>query len=170
VETASSRPVRTLFVPNQLPASLEKPVAGCYHRSKEDFFMSNDLLKAGVRGEKSVTVTAKNTAAALGSGCLPVFATPAMIALMELCAAESVGDFLADGQSTVGTRIDVKHLSATPVGLTVRCETELVEIDRRRLVFACKAFDEAGLVGEGTQERFIVDNEKFMDKAGQKKA
>ncbi len=132
--------------------------------------MSDNRLKTGVRGEKNVAVTAENTAAALGSGFLPVFATPAMIALMELCAAESVEDFLADGQSTVGTRIDVKHLSATPVGLTVRCETELVEIDRRRLVFACKAFDDTGLIGEGMQERFIVDNEKFMDKAGQKKA
>ena len=132
--------------------------------------MFNDMLKIGVRGEKSVAVAMENTAAALGSGCLPVFATPAMITLMELCAAESVGDFLDDGQSTVGTRIDVKHLSATPVGMKVRCETELVEIDRRRLVFTCKAFDKAGLVGEGTQERFIVDNEKFMEKAGQKKA
>ena len=132
--------------------------------------MSNDLLKIGVRGKRSVAVTAENTAAKLGSGCLPVFATPAMIALMELCAAESVGDFLAEGQSTVGTHIDIKHVSATPVGMTVRCETELVEIDRRRLVFACKAFDEVGLIGEGTQERFIVDNERFMDKAGQKKA
>lgn len=132
--------------------------------------MFNDMLKIGVRGEKSVAVAMENTAAALGSGCLPVFATPAMITLMEFCAAESVGDFLDDGQSTVGTRIDIRHLSATPVGMTVRCETELVEIDRRRLVFACKAFDEAGLVGEGTLERFIVDNEKFMEKAGQKKA
>ena len=131
--------------------------------------MSNERLKSGIRGEKSVAVTAENTAATLGSGCLPVFATPAMIALMELCAAESVGDFLDEGQSTVGTRIDIKHVSATPVGMTVRCETELVEIDRRRLVFTCKAFDDAGLIGEGTQERFIVDNEKFMNKTEQKK-
>ncbi len=131
--------------------------------------MSNERLKSGIRGEKSVAVTAENTAATLGSGRLPVFATPAMIALMELCAAESVGDFLDEGQSTVGTRIDIKHVSATPVGMTVRCETELVEIDRRRLVFACKAFDDAGLIGEGTQERFIVDNEKFMNKTEQKK-
>jgi len=132
-------------------------------------FVNAPSLKIGTRGEKTVAVTMRNTAAVLGSGCLPVFATPAMITLMELCAAESVGEALDEGFSTVGTGLNVRHLSATPVGMTVRCETELIEIDRRRLVFACKAFDEAGLIGEGTQERFIVENAKFMDKANQKK-
>ena len=127
-----------------------------------------DSLSIGIRAEREVPVTTQNTAMALGSGGLPVYATPAMITLMEFCAAESVLPFLPEGSSTVGTRIDVKHLSATPVGMTVRCETELVEIDRRRLVFACKVYDDAGLVGEGTQERFVVDNEKFMEKTEQK--
>ena len=101
---------------------------------------------------------------------MDVFATPSMIALMELCAAESVQPLLPAGNSTVGTRLDVKHLSATPVGMTVRCETELIEIDRRRLVFLCRAYDDAGLIGEGTQERFIVDNAKFMEKTQAKSA
>lgn len=126
-------------------------------------------LEVGLRGAREVLVTNENTAAALGSGGLAVYATPAMIALLEFCAAESVQPYLPEGSSTVGTRLDVKHLSATPVGMTVRCETELVELDRRRLVFACKAFDGAGLIGEGTQERFIIDNIKFMEKVAQKK-
>ena len=128
-----------------------------------------DSLQVGIRTERKVLVTSENTAKALGSGGLPVYATPAMITLMELCAAESVLPYLPEGSSSVGTRIDVKHLSATPVGITVRCETELVEVDRRRLVFACKAFDDAGLIGEGIQERFVVDNAKFMEKTEQKK-
>jgi len=128
-----------------------------------------DSLQIGICAEREVLVTNENTAKALGSGGLPVYATPAMIALMELCAAESVLPFLPEGSSTVGIRLDVKHLSATPVGMTIRCETELVEIDRRRLVFTCKAFDDAGLIGEGTQERFIVDSAKFMEKTEQKK-
>ena len=125
-------------------------------------------LSNGVRGTHAVLVDDTNTAKALGSGGLDVYATPSMIALMEFCAAESVQPLLPEGSSTVGTRIDIKHLAATPVGMTVRCETELIEIDRRRLVFSCRAFDDAGLIGEGTQERFIVDNEKFMQKVAQK--
>jgi len=130
--------------------------------------MEASAIVPGIRGEKTQIVQPENPAAVLGSGCLPVFATPAMITLMELCAAESVGELLDEGFSTVGTGIDIKHLSATPVGMRVRCETELVEVDRRRLVFACRAYDEAGLIGEGTQERFIVENEKFMAKVEQK--
>jgi predicted thioesterase len=125
-------------------------------------------LSSGVRGTQDLLVTNENTAKALGSGGLDVFSTPSMIALMEFCAAKSVQQLLPAGNSTVGTRLDIKHLCATPVGMTVRCETELIEIDRRRLVFLCRAFDDAGLIGEGTQERFIVDDEKFMEKTLQK--
>lgn len=126
-------------------------------------------LSSGVRNVREETVSSRNTAKALVSGGLDVYATPAMIALMEHCASESVLSYLPEGSSTVGTRIDVKHLSATPIGATVRCETELVEIDRRRLVFNCRVYDDAGLIGEGTQERFIVDNAKFMERVSQKK-
>jgi predicted thioesterase len=125
-------------------------------------------LIPGVHGTQEELVTEKNVARALGSGGLDVYATPCMITLMEYCAMESVKPYLPEGSSTVGARIDVQHLSATPVGMTVRCETELVEIDRRRLVFQCRAYDGAGLIGEGTQERFIVENEKFLEKAAQK--
>lgn len=125
-------------------------------------------LLVGVRGTKETVVTSENTAKALSSGGLCVYATPAMIALLECCATESIMPYLPEGRSSVGTLIDIKHLSATPVGCKVHCETELVEIDRRRLVFFCRAYDDDGLIGEGTQERFIVDDEKFMEKAAQK--
>ena len=121
-------------------------------------------LGRGVRGTQEELVTEKNIASALGSGGLAVYATPCMITLMEYCAMESVKPYLPEGSSTVGTRLDVKHLAATPMGMTVRCETELIEVDRRRLIFLCRAYDDAGLIGEGTQERFIVDNAKFMEK------
>jgi len=127
-------------------------------------------LSQGVRGTQVEIVSEKNIASALGSGGLAVYATPCMITLMEYCAMESVKPFLPEGSSTVGTLINVKHLAATPIGMTVRCETELIEVDRRRLVFLCRAYDDAGLIGEGTQERFIVDNAKFMEKTQAKLA
>ena len=122
------------------------------------------MLSTGIKGEKSVEVVYENTAAALGSGLLEVFATPAMIALMENTACTSVAGELGEGEGTVGTLLNVKHLSATPVGMTVRCESELIEVDRKRLVFDVKAYDDAGLIGEGIHERFIINNEKFMSK------
>ena len=127
-------------------------------------------MNPGIKGIGEVVVTEELTAMRIGSGLLPVYATPMMIALMENTAANSVQPYLEEGQGTVGTRVDVSHLAATPLGMTVRVETELTEIDRRRLVFSVHAFDDAGLIGEGTHERFIVDNEKFMLKANSKKA
>lgn len=126
------------------------------------------MLNPGIRGEKTVEVTASNTAEALGSGTLPVFATPAMIALIEATASESVAPFLEEGTSTVGTHLDVAHSSATPVGMSATCVTELVEVDRRRLVFSVTVTDAKGDIGSGTHERFVVDNAKFMSKAQSK--
>ena len=125
-------------------------------------------MKTGIRGEQMIIVTEQQTAKYLGSGELVVFATPCMIALMENTAYKSVQPFLDPGQGTVGTLLNVKHLAATPVGMEVRCETRLIEIDRKRLVFEVKAFDACGLIGEGTHERFIIDNQKFMQKANGK--
>lgn len=126
------------------------------------------MLTIGIKGERTVEVTQSNTAEALGSGTLRVFATPAMIALIEATASNSVSSFLEEGTSTVGTHLDIAHSAATPVGLTVSCETELVDIDRRRLVFRVRVTDGAGEIGSGTHERFIVDNAKFMSKAESK--
>ena len=109
------------------------------------------------------------TAGAWGSGGLPVFATPAMIAMMENTAWSSVEPYMEEGKTTVGTRIDVSHLSASPVGAHITCESELIEIDRRRMVFRVSASDDAGLIGEGTHERFIIDTGKFMAHAEAKK-
>lgn len=126
------------------------------------------MLTTGIKGEKTIKVTAENTAKAYGSGELEVFATPAMIALIEQTAWQSVAGELADGEGTVGTKVDVSHNAATPLGMDVRCETELVEVDRRRLVFRAEVFDDAGKVGEGTHERFIIRNEPFLQKAQEK--
>ena len=126
-------------------------------------------MEAGITGKQTITVTEENTAQAMGSGTLPVFATPAMIALMENTASKSVEAKLDEGAGTVGTLINVKHVAATPVGMEVTCETKLVEVDRKRLVFEVKAYDAAGVIGEGTHERFIIDNERFLAKAEAKK-
>ena len=125
-------------------------------------------MEAGITGTQTITVTEDKTAQAMGSGTLPVFATPAMIALMENTAYKSVADELEEGAGTVGTLMNVKHVAASPVGMKITCETELTKVDGRALTFSVKAFDEAGLIGEGEHERFIVYNEKFQAKADAK--
>jgi len=127
-------------------------------------------MELGIKGAQSVVVDESNLASTMGSGDLPVFATPAMIALIEKTASESVVPYLEIGTSTVGTHLDVAHSSATPIGMTVVCETELIEIDRRRLVFKVRVYDSAAEVGSGTHERFIVDSAKFMQKAELKRS
>ncbi len=127
-------------------------------------------LELGIKGSSSCTVTQDLTAKALRSGGLDVFATPIMIALMEEASLVSVRPYLEPGTDTVGPHLDVSHLSPTPVGMKVTAESELIEIDRRRLVFAVKAYDETGLIGEGTHERFIVDMDKFTAKCEAKLA
>ncbi|MBO5373164.1 MAG: thioesterase family protein [Lachnospiraceae bacterium] len=126
------------------------------------------MLAAGIKGRKEMTVTSADTAEVLKSGTLQVFATPAMIALIEETAWKSVADELESGCVTVGTSLNVKHLAATPVGMKVTCETKLVEVDGRRLVFDVAVYDEAGKVGEGTHERFVVLAEKFQQKTDAK--
>ena len=125
--------------------------------------MEYDMLK-GLRHSEMLVVEHKDTAAVYGSGALEVFATPAMIALMEKTCLESVANKIGNGNTTVGIAVNIKHLKASPVGSTIRCEAELVEVDRRRLVFEVRCFEGDTLVGEGIHERFIVDSEKFMSK------
>ncbi len=125
-------------------------------------------METGIKGTQTITVTEEMTAKAVGSGTLPVYATPCMIALMENTASASVQGELEGGQGTVGTLIQVSHVSATPVGGKVTCETNLVETERRRLRFEVKAYDEAGLIGEGIHERFIIEENKFLEKAQNK--
>ena len=126
------------------------------------------MLETGIKGRQEEVVTEELLAKNIGSGRVKVFATAMMIALMEKTAVLSVEPYLEDGQNTVGTGIKVSHCSATPVGMKVWAETELIEIDRRRLVFKVAAYDECGLIGEGTHERFIINMDRFQAKASQK--
>lgn len=126
------------------------------------------MLTTGIKGKQELVVAKENTAKAMGSGTLEVFATPAMIALMEKTAYESVAPELEEGSGTVGTALNVKHVAASPVGMKITCESELVKVDGRALTFSVKAYDEKGLIGEGEHERFIIYNEKFQAKADAK--
>jgi predicted thioesterase len=125
--------------------------------------MEYDALK-GLHNSVTLVVEHKDTAAVYGSGALEVFATPAMIALMEKTSLESVAYKIGEGNTTVGIAVNIKHLKASPVGSTIRCDAKLIEVDRRRLVFEVKCFESETLVGEGIHERFVVDSQKFMSK------
>ena len=122
------------------------------------------MIEKGILGHREEMVTPDLTADRIGSGLVQVFATPMLVALMEQTCNESVTPLLEAGQGTVGTHIDISHSAATPVGMKVWCDSELVEVDRRRLVFTVKAFDECGPIGEGRHERFIIDSAKFQAK------
>lgn len=126
------------------------------------------MLETGIKGTRTVTVNEENTAKAMGSGTLDVFATPALIALMEETCWRSVANELEEGCGTVGTLLEIKHTAPTPVGMEVTCESTLVEVDGRRLVFEVIAQDAKGVVGEGKHERFVIQNEKFQVKANAK--
>ncbi len=119
--------------------------------------------------KKSTAVDETNSAAAVRSGSLPVFATPSMIALMEQTAADHVEPFIENGYTTVGISVNIKHLAATPIGMVVNCESTLIAIDGKKLTFSLKVYDECDLIGEGTHERFIVNSEKFMSRVNSKK-
>ena len=121
-------------------------------------------ISVGAVGTASTVVTPENTAAAVGSGALPVFATPYMIALMENAACNAIADGLEEGP-----KLDVSHDAATPVGMHVTAKAELVEVDRRRLVFRVTAEDDVGPIGQGTHERFLIMADKFLAKAEAKK-
>ena len=122
-------------------------------------------IAVGLKGRAETVVAEGNTAAAVGSGLLPVFATPQMIALMEGAAVNAVQACLEEDQGTVGTHLDVSHDAATPVGMKVWAEAELTAVDGRKLTFAVAAYDEAGPIGRGTHERFVIAPSKFMAKA-----
>ena len=126
-------------------------------------------MEKGIKFSIERKVTEHMTARVMGSGTLDVFATPSMLALIEETAWRSVAPQLESGMATVGTLLNVAHVAPTPVGMTVKCETELTEVDGRRLVFSVKVSDECGEIGRGTHERFIINEEKFQKKADTKK-
>ncbi|MBE9506829.1 MAG: thioesterase family protein [Chloroflexi bacterium] len=124
-----------------------------------------DELVPGLTGEVEAVVTEANTADRWGSGLVPVFGTPALVGLMESAAVQALKGCLTPGQTSVGGRIDVRHLAPTPVGMRVHARAELVEVDGRRLKFRVEAWDEAERIGEAIHERFVIDEKRFVAKA-----
>ena len=122
----------------------------------------------GLTGEASVMADSSNSAKTMGSGALEVFATPSMIALMEKAATNALKELMPADSSSVGTKINVKHSAATPMGVKVTAKAVLTEVDGKRLVFTVEAFDEKDKIGEGRHERFIINIERFMAKTNEK--
>lgn len=122
----------------------------------------------GLRGTSSLVVAEKDTAAYFGAGGVHVLGTPIMIGLMENAAYSAVQPLLPAGQSSVGTRIDIRHLAATPIGMRVTATAELIDVEGRRLVFRIEARDERELIGEGQHERFIITLDRFLSRIEEK--
>ena len=125
-------------------------------------------IETGMKGRAEAVVTQENTAQAVGSGLVPVFATPYMIALMENAAVNAVQAQLAPDEGTVGIRLDVTHDAATPIGMKVWAEAEVTAVEGRKLTFDVAAYDEAGRIGGGTHQRFIIQPDKFLAKVQEK--
>ena len=122
----------------------------------------------GLKGRADDVVNEKNTAQAACSGALPVFGTPFMSALMEKASWTSIAPYLSENEGTVGTKLSISHLSATPMGVKVWAESEVTAVDGKRIELKVAAYDEKGLIGEGTHERFIITNDRFLSKANRK--
>ena len=122
-------------------------------------------ITVGMKGEVGTLVEREDTAKEVGSGSLLVYATPCMVALMEGAACEAIQEALSDTQTTVGTELNIQHISATPVGLEVRAEAEVIAVEGKVITFQVTAFDEAGEIGNGTHKRVIVNAQKFLEKA-----
>lgn len=126
------------------------------------------MLETGIKGHQEIIVTQELTAKNMGSGVMDVFATPAMLALMEKTAFMSVMPHLNEGCGSVGTKVEIEHIASSPVGMKITCDSELVGIEGRKLVFKVEAYDSKGLIGKGTHERFIIESAKFQEKADKK--
>ncbi len=122
-------------------------------------------ITVGMKGEASTLVEREDTAREVGSGSLLVYATPCMVALMEGAACEAIAEALDDSKTSVGTELIISHMSATPVGLEVRAEAEVIAVEGKTVTFAVAAYDEAGKIGEGTHKRAIVTTQKFLERA-----
>ena len=122
----------------------------------------------GTTCEKEITVTEQMLAQNVGSGEVSVYATPMMIALIENAASACYAPFLEAGFTTVGTAMNVLHVAATPAGMKVRAVAEITAVEGKKIDFSVKAYDETGLIGEGTHTRFVVFKEKFEQKAAAK--
>lgn len=125
------------------------------------------MLRMGLIGEAITTVTEEQSALSMGSGNLRVFATPAMIALMEAAAVAAIDPTLEEDRASVGIEINVRHVAATPLGERVTAMAEITRIDGKRITCEVRAWDENSLIGEGTHTRYIIDIDRFMEKLGQ---
>lgn len=125
-------------------------------------------LNNGIIGKADTVVNENNTADAIESGSLKVFATPMMVALMEKAAVSALSDYLDEGETTVGTGINISHVAASPVGIEVTATAEVTGVNGREITFKLSASDSAGLIGEGTHTRFVVNAEKFQSKTNNK--
>ena len=121
-------------------------------------------ITVGMTGEAATTVEREDTALEVGSGSLLVYATPCMVALMEGAACEAIADALGENQTTVGTALNIEHISATPVGLDVRAEAEVTAVEGKVITFHVKAFDETGQIGHGTHKRVVINSQKFLER------
>jgi len=121
-------------------------------------------ITIGMKGEVSTLVEREDTAAEVGSGSLLVYATPCMVARMEGAACEAIAAVLPEDKTSVGTALDITHISATPVGLEVRAEACVTEVDGNIITFQITAYDEAGKIGEGTHKRAVISTQRFLDK------
>jgi predicted thioesterase len=127
-----------------------------------------ERIKVGLTREERGFSDEAHSARAVGSGLLPVLATPAMTALMEQAAATAIGEFLPEGWTSVGISLDIEHTSATPLGMGFRAEAEVTAVEGRKVLFAVRAYDDAGEIGHGTHARFAVESEPFLAKAAKK--
>ena len=121
-------------------------------------------ITVGMKGTVSTLVEREDTALEVGSGSLLVYATPCMVALMEGAACEAIAEAIPEGKTSVGTALNISHLAATPVGMEVRAEAEVTEVEGSTITFQVTAYDEAGKIGEGTHKRAIVTAQRFLDK------
>ena len=122
-------------------------------------------ITVGLKGKVQTDVTREDTALEVGSGSLLVYATPCMVALMEGAACEAIAQCMPEEKTSVGTELNISHLSATPVGMEVWAEAEVTAVEGKIITFSITAYDEAGKIGEGTHKRCIVNSQKFLDRA-----
>jgi len=125
-------------------------------------------LTIGLKGQASTLVEREDTAYTVGSGQLLVYATPCMVALMEGAACDAIAEYLPEGKDSVGIMLNINHVAATPVGMEVRAEAELTAVEGSKLTFKVSAYDEAGLIGEGSHQRAIITTQRFLDKTYEK--
>jgi predicted thioesterase len=121
-------------------------------------------IPTGHTCEYAENVTQDKLASSVGSGLLQVYSTPSMIALMERTASTALQPFLDEGENSVGTEVNIRHLKATPEGMQVRCVAEVKEVEGRKVVFSLEASDEKGIIGSGVHTRFVIDTERFLAK------